>query len=153
MRKIYISFLFVIFLVLTAQHKAAAQCTPGAPLTFTNSSAVAIPTGPGVITSTITVSGAPAYLYDLNVQTFIQHTFASDLDITIQSPSGKVVTLTTDNGAGNDDVFNGTVWDDNANPGGQVPYTTNNGVVTDHSFTNLTVAAPRTGRASRRFCR
>ncbi|MBL0336251.1 MAG: proprotein convertase P-domain-containing protein [Chitinophagaceae bacterium] len=142
MRKIYISFLFVIFLVLTAQHKAAAQCTPGAPLTFTNSSAVAIPTGPGVITSTITVSGAPAYLYDLNVQTFIQHTFASDLDITIQSPSGKVVTLTTDNGAGNDDVFNGTVWDDNANPGGQVPYTTNNGVVTDHSFTNLTVATP-----------
>ena len=45
-----------------------------------------------------------------------------------------MVTLTTDNGAGNDNVFNGTKWDDDANPGGQVPYATNNGLVTDQTY-------------------
>jgi len=114
----------------------------GATSTFNQSTPVAIPTGPAVVSSTLVVSGAGPYLWDLNLQTFITHTFAADLDITLQSPAGTVVTLTTDNGAGNDDVFNGTVWDDQANPGGQVPYTTNNGLVTDHAYVNLTVATP-----------
>ena len=73
--------------------------------------------------------------------TFIRHTFAADLDITLTSPQGTVVTLTTDNGAGNDSIFNGTVWDDQANPGGQVPYVTNSGLATDHPYVNLTPAA------------
>jgi subtilisin-like proprotein convertase family protein len=109
---------------------------------FANTTPVAIPTGPAVVTSTITVSGAGAYLWDLDLTTFITHTFAADLDITIASPAGTVVTLTTDNGAGNDNVFNGTLWDDDANPAGQVPYTTNNGLATDHAYTNLTLASP-----------
>ena len=109
---------------------------------FTNATPVAIPTGPAVVTSTISVSGAQTYLWDVDVTTFITHTFAADLDITIQSPAGTVVTLTTDNGAGNDNVFNGTVWDDSANPLGQVPYTSNNGMVTDHAYVNLTPASP-----------
>jgi uncharacterized repeat protein (TIGR01451 family) len=109
---------------------------------FTNATPVAIPTGPAVVTSTIVVSGAGTYLYDLDVLTHIQHTFSADLDITITSPAGTVVTLTTDNGGSNDDVFNGTLWDDDANPGGQVPYTTNDGLVTDQTYANLTVATP-----------
>ncbi|MGB4844150.1 MAG: zinc-dependent metalloprotease family protein, partial [Ferruginibacter sp.] len=120
----------------------SGPCTPSVAQTFTNNTPVAIPTGPGVVTSTITVSGAPTFLYDLNMLTNITHTFNSDLDITIMSPSGTVVTLTSDNGAGNDNVFNGTLWDDNANPGGQVPYTTNNGLVTDQAYVNLTTATP-----------
>jgi uncharacterized repeat protein (TIGR01451 family) len=119
----------------------AAGCG-SATATFSNTTPVAIPTGPAVVTSTIVVSGAGTYLYDVNLLTHIQHTFAADLDITITSPAGTVVTLTTDNGAGNDDVFNGTVWDDSANPGGQVPYTTNNGLVTDQAYVNLTTATP-----------
>ena len=110
--------------------------------TATNSTPVVIPTGPAVVTSTIVVSGAGTAIQDVNLTTFIQHTFAADLDITITSPAGTVVTLTTDNGAGNDDVFNGTVWDDSANPGGQVPYTTNNGLVTDQAYVNLVTASP-----------
>jgi uncharacterized repeat protein (TIGR01451 family) len=109
---------------------------------FTNSTPVVIPTGPAVVTSTVVVSGAGSYLYDLNVTTFIQHTFSADLDITITSPAGTVVTLTTDNGGSNDDVFNGTVWDDQADPGGQVPYTADEGLVTDHTYANLTLASP-----------
>ena len=118
-----------------------AGCTPTAT-TFTNTTPVAVPTGPAVVTSTINVTGAGVYLWDLNVRTALPHTFAADLDITIQSPAGTVVTLTTDNGAGNDDVFNGTLWDDSANPSGQVPYTSNNGLVTDHPYAALTLASP-----------
>jgi len=121
-----------------------APCTLPPALNFTQSTPTAIPTGPGVVTSTLVVSGAPTYLYDLNLTTFITHSFAADLDITLQSPAGTVVTLTTDNGAGNDNVFNGTLWDDDANPAGQVPYTTNNGVTTDHAYVNLTTATPLT---------
>lgn len=121
---------------------------PSAPTntsaSFSNSTPVAIPTGPAVVTSTIVVSGAGTTLCDLNVTTFLSHTFSADLDVTVMSPAGTVVTLTTDNGAGNDDVFNGTVWDDDANPGGQVPYVTNNGVVTDNAYVNLTLASPLT---------
>jgi subtilisin-like proprotein convertase family protein len=97
--------------------------------------------GTPVVSSTINVAGAPTYITDINLTTFITHSFCSDLDITITSPAGTVVTLTTDNGGSLDNVFNGTVWDDSANPGGQVPYTTNNGVVTDHVYVNLVPAS------------
>jgi subtilisin-like proprotein convertase family protein len=133
-----------------AQSPAAVAVVPPAPgclatsTTFTNATPVAIPTGPAVVTSTIVVAGVGPYLWDVDLQTFITHTFAADLDITITSPAGTVVTLTTDNGAGNDNVFNGTLWDDQANPAGQVPYTTNNGIVTDNVYVNLTTATPLT---------
>ncbi len=83
------------------------------------------------VTSTINVSGMGSYLWDLDLTTFIQHTFAADLDITLTSPVGTTVTITTDNGGANDDVFNGTLWDDSAS----VP-------VTDNVFTNLVTATP-----------
>ncbi len=125
---------------LTLATLAAAPTTSVA--SFSNPTDVAIPTGPAVVSSSIVVAGAPTYLQDVNAQTFIAHTFAADLDVTVQSPAGTIVTLTSDNGAGNDNVFNGTVWDDDANPGGQVPYVTNNGVATDHAYVNLTAANP-----------
>jgi uncharacterized repeat protein (TIGR01451 family) len=122
----------------------AAPAACGATTTnFTNSTPVAISaTGTPVVTSTIVVSGVGPFLYDLDVTTFIQHTFSSDLDVTITSPAGTVVTLTTDNGSTFDDVFNGTVWDDNADPGTQVPYTADNNLVVEHTYANLTLASP-----------
>jgi subtilisin-like proprotein convertase family protein len=116
-------------------------CTTANP-SFTQATPTAIPTGPAVVTSTLVVSGAGSYLLDLDLVTNLTHTFAADLDITLQSPAGTVVTLTTDNGAGNDNVFNGTTWDGDANPAGQVPYVTNNGLATDHAYVNLTTATP-----------
>ena len=118
-------------------------CT-AATASFSNNTPVAISTGapPIVVSSTINVAGAGTYLFDVEVTTAITHTFAGDLDVTIQSPAGTVVTLTTDNGGTNDNVFNGTVWDDDANPAGQVPYTNNNGLVGDHAYVNLTLASP-----------
>ncbi|MGH2592957.1 MAG: proprotein convertase P-domain-containing protein [Anaerolineae bacterium] len=120
---------------------APPGCT-STPATFTNTTPVTIPTGPAVISSTLTVSGAGAYLLDLDLTTVISHTFAADLDITLASPQGTIVTLSTDNGGSNDNVFAGTLWDDNADPDGQVPYTSNNGLVTDQVYVNLTTASP-----------
>jgi subtilisin-like proprotein convertase family protein len=118
------------------------NCPSASTLSPANNTAVPIPTGPGIVTSTIDVSGAGPYLLDVNALTDISHTFSADLDVTLTSPAGTVVTLTTDNGAGNDDVFKGTTWDDSANPAGQVPYTTNDGLVTDQTYANLTTATP-----------
>lgn len=80
----------------------------------------------------INVSGAQPYVWDLDVTTFITHTACWDLDIRLISPAGTSVALTTDNGGSNDDVFNGTLWDDSVIA---VP-------VTDFGFSNGVTATP-----------
>ena len=85
-------------------------------LLFSNSTTTPIP-DVGTVTSTIVVSGASSFLFDLDVQTFLTHTFSADLDVTLTSPHGTVIKLTTDNGTSFDNVFNGTVWNDNAGGG------------------------------------
>jgi uncharacterized repeat protein (TIGR01451 family) len=80
---------------------------------FTDSPALPIADG-GSNIDTQDVSGVDPFLCDLNLTTGITHTFASDLDITLTSPGGTTVVISTDNGGSNDDVFNGTVWDDSA---------------------------------------
>ncbi len=95
---------------------------------------------PNVNVSTITVAGVDPYLWDVNVTTSILHSFVGDLDITLTSPGGTSVTLTTDNGAGNNDCYNGTVWDDQADPGNVAPYLAANSMLaTDTTYTNLVV--------------
>ncbi|OWY25213.1 T9SS C-terminal target domain-containing protein [Sphingobacteriales bacterium UPWRP_1] len=80
------------------------------------------------------------------MSTFITHTFNSDLDITLTSPAGTVVTITTDNGSSFDNVFNGTLWDDDADPGNPAPFAAAtaaaNNVVTDRLYSNLVTATP-----------
>jgi hypothetical protein len=83
--------------------------------------------------STLTVSGVDPFLCDLDLTTFITHTFASDLDIRITSPMGTIVVVSTDNGSSFDNVYNGTVWDDQqATP------------CTDWLYVNLVTAGPLT---------
>ena len=88
-----------------------------------------------------TRSLAPGYLWDLNVHTLLRHSFAGDLDVTVRSPLGTVVTLTSDNGAGADNVFNGTTWDDSADPTNVAPFPGDtfaaSKLVTDALYTNL----------------
>lgn len=127
-------------ITIIPESTSSFDCNPLPVIEFSNTTPLSIPTGPAIVSNTIMVSGAPEFIMDINLRTFIVHTFAADLDITVRSPQGTVVTLTTDNGAGNDNVFNGTLWDDSANPGGQVPYTTNSGLVTDHPYVNLVTA-------------
>lgn len=105
-----------------------------------NNVPTSLPGGIATTNSTISVSGAAPYVFDVNLTTFITHTFAGDLDITLISPAGTQVTITTDNGEGANDVFNGTRWDDQVDPGSQVPYgATNPNLVTDRTFANNVV--------------
>lgn len=82
-------------------------------------------------TSTIVVAGLEDYITDVNVTTFITHSFGADLDVTLTSPSGTTAVLTTDNGSSFDNIFNGTIWDDSADD-----------LVGDHIYTNLVLASP-----------
>jgi subtilisin-like proprotein convertase family protein len=81
-------------------------------------------------TSILNVAGQSGQILDLDLTTFITHTFNGDLDITLQSPSGTLVVVSTDNGSAADDVFNGTLWDDQANI-----------APTDYVYSNLVTAA------------
>ncbi|MFN0213040.1 MAG: proprotein convertase P-domain-containing protein, partial [Saprospiraceae bacterium] len=68
-------------------------------------------TGGTIFNNTVAGVGATAIL--ASVQINLTHTFDSDLDITLHSPSGQILELSTDNGAGNDNYTN-TVFCDNA---------------------------------------
>jgi subtilisin-like proprotein convertase family protein len=80
---------------------------------------------------TCVVSGLGTFLWDVDLNTTITHTACGDIDMTLTSPSGTKVVITTDNGGTNDDVFNGTTWNDNISD-----------TVADHNFTNLVTATP-----------
>jgi subtilisin-like proprotein convertase family protein len=128
------------------------QSLPAAPppvsaSSYTESPGTAISAvGTPVITSTIDTVGEGAYLGDVDVTTNILHTMPSDLQIALTSPAGTTVFLTTGvfaPGFGvEDNVWAGTLWNDDANPGGQVPYTTNAGLASDHPYANSVLASP-----------
>ena len=108
--------------------------------TAANNVPTTLPGGIATTNSSITVSGAAPYLFDLNLRTFLSHTYPADLDITLISPQNTVVTITTDNAGTNDNAFNGTLWDDQADKGSQIPYGGNNpNLVTDHSYSSNVV--------------
>ncbi|RKE99021.1 putative secreted protein (Por secretion system target) [Ichthyenterobacterium magnum] len=92
-------------------------------VTPSNSTPVAI-NNTGDFTSTINIaSGGP--ITDVNATINITHTWDADLDITLTSPQGTIVELTSDNGDDGDDYIN-TVFDQQAaNPitGGTAPFT------------------------------
>jgi len=121
---------------------------PGCPSTtteFKNMGIQEISAGaPSIVTSIMPVTGADPFLWDLDVTTFIKHSNCEDLDVTITSPAGTVVTLTSDNGGGSDNCYYGTRWDDSANPGGPAPYSDNDGVVSDTTFLDGVAGSPLT---------
>ncbi len=127
------------------------NCVPSQATTFSNHNPVAIPDAvgltPGQATSTINVAGLTGKVYDIDVTTKIPHTAPVDLHITLTSPGGKIIDLSVFNGfeavTGHAvNAFDGTVWDDSANPGGLSTASTNDGLVTDHKFVSGTVATP-----------
>jgi subtilisin-like proprotein convertase family protein len=97
---------------------------------WTSSPNIAIPDN-STVTDSINVSGMGTALSKVVLYTELMHTWSSDLDVTLTSPAGTVVTVTTDNANDLDDVYNGTVWDPSATD-----------TVTDHVYTNLVVATP-----------
>ncbi len=125
------------------------NCVASQPASFSNPLDVTIPDAspdvtipPVPVTSTINVSGLTGAVYDIDVVTKIPHTAPGDLSITLTSPSGKIIELSVSNAAAAAAAFNGTVWDDDADPDGEAPYTTNDGLVTDHNYVAGALASP-----------
>jgi subtilisin-like proprotein convertase family protein len=80
-------------------------------------------TGGTIFNNTVAGVGATAALASVTIN--LNHTFDSDLDITLHSPIGQIIELTTDNGAGNDNYTN-TVFCDAATTSitaGAAPFT------------------------------
>ena len=68
----------------------------------------------GTVTSSIEIDEAAASIWAVNVKTRIKHTSNAHLDITLTSPAGTSVVLSTDNGSVWDNLFDGTIWHDQA---------------------------------------
>lgn len=117
------------------------NCAPSTATTFATQVAVPIPDEASA-SSPITVSGLSGKVYDIDVTTNIAHTDPGDLLIALVSPTGKRVELSLGNGAGTVNVFAGTTWDDDANPGGSVTTAPNEGLVADHTYSAGVVATP-----------
>jgi MYXO-CTERM domain-containing protein len=134
--------------VLTVASAGSAEAPPAPPLVCEAPTPATFDGTTGALTDddlstyTVTVSGQPARIWDVDLGLSIQHTFSGDLDITLTSPEGTTVVITSDNGASSDNVFDGTLFDDQADPDGQVPYTTNAGLAGDHPYLNNQVATP-----------
>jgi subtilisin-like proprotein convertase family protein len=111
-----------------------AAPSPSAPASFAGTTgAIADDNGLENLTFfTATVSGVGTYLWDLDLTTLLSHTYSSDIDMTITSPAGTTITVTTDNGnTGLDNVYNGTLWDENVTD-----------TAVDHVYTDQVLATP-----------
>lgn len=107
------------------------------PLVVSNTTPIPVPDNNATgATSPVTLVGVTGRVWRVDAVTNMQHTFPADLDVTLTSPSGTVQTLTTDNGASNDNVFAGTAF--TALAGATNPP----GPVSDTVFANLLAESP-----------
>lgn len=88
----------------------------GVCTTYTSTNVpTAIPTGPGIVTSTLTIPGNPV-IDTITVGVDLTHNFMQDLDVQLTSPEGSTVSLFSDIGsatAGSQTAMN-VVFDDDA---------------------------------------
>ncbi|HTF90738.1 MAG TPA: proprotein convertase P-domain-containing protein [Planctomycetota bacterium] len=86
--------------------------TPGSTVTKASiATPIAIP-DVSTIADAVVISGLGTQVFDVDLTLAITHTYAADLDITLTSPAGTIANVTMDNGGANDNVFNGTLFDD-----------------------------------------
>ena len=119
--------------------QGVANCDVRAPAVFSSTTQVPI-AGRG--SSSIWVDGLPQRFLDVDITTNISHPLPGNLIIRVSGPAQSSAILSVHNGGAAANAFNGTVWDDQANPGGVAPYAVNDGLVTDHNFVNGVVATP-----------
>src|SRR5262245_9966863 len=113
---------------------AAAPPIPGLTTTQITSPDADLPIPDGGSLISLLDVDLPGVVVDVDLALDVTHPQPDQLDIYLVSPSGTTITLTTDNGAGNDDVFAGTVFDDQASGTPSAPNVRNftyvNGVAT-----------------------
>ena len=98
-------------------HPGVAE-TPNCTTYTSTSAAVAIPEVAGAAQMTLTVPGMPR-IEDLDVSVEIQHSFMSDLDVSLTTPDGHTIALFDDVGSGGVPIYdrlNITLDDEAARP-------------------------------------
>jgi cysteine-rich repeat protein len=110
-----IALVVAVFLTLSAPADAAAPAVAGLTTrAFTGlTDPLVIPDNSSVV-SLINVTDFAGTVVDVDVAVDISHTSTNQLDIFLISPSGTTVTLTTDNGGFNENVFSPVTFDDQA---------------------------------------
>lgn len=91
---------------------------------FGSSAGLPIPdvTEGGAVSSTVVVSGMPGRIGRVRLQTSFSHPSPGQLQITLESPSGKVVTISNQRGGSITSAFQNVLWDDRADPGNPLPF-------------------------------
>jgi len=100
--------------VLASDARATAPAFPGVITTTLPSSDEDLPIPDNGSLVTVLPSELAGVVVDVDVTLDITHPTADQLDVYLVAPSGRTVTLTTDNGQQNDDVFADTTFDDQA---------------------------------------
>src|SRR5262245_3671924 len=101
-------------LLLASVAGATAPAFPGVITTTLTSPDADLPIPDNASLVTVLTSDLPGVVVDVDVTLDITHTTSDQLDIYLIGPSGRTITLSTDNGGQNDDVFAGTTFDDQA---------------------------------------
>jgi cysteine-rich repeat protein len=115
MRRLRICAMLLAGAGLAAGAQAAAPPLPGLATVTIVSPETDLPVpDAGSLVSLLTVDGVPGVVVDVDVTLDIAHPQSDQLDVFLVAPSGRTVTLTTDNGGANDDVFAGVTFDDQA---------------------------------------
>ena len=128
--------LTLALLTLASTAHAAAPPLPGLTVTtYPNTEgAVPIPDNASLV-SILSVPDAVGAVVDVDVAVDIAHTSSGQLRLSLISPGGTTVALTTNNGGANDDVYANAVFDDQA--AATTPGTTSARNVRNITFTNL----------------
>src|SRR5262249_39580579 len=104
----------VAALLLASDAGATAPAFPGVITTTLTSPDTDLPIPDSNSLVTLITSDLPGVVLDVDVTLDITHPTSDQLDVYLVSPSGTTITLTTDNGGQNDDVFAGVTFDDQA---------------------------------------
>jgi cysteine-rich repeat protein len=123
-------------LLTVSEVQATAPSLPGIVTVSLPSPDIDIPIPDnGSIVSVLNFTGGGTVV-DVDVSLDITHPRAQDLDIYLVAPSGRTITLTTDNGGDFANVFAGTTFDD------QAPGTPSAANVRNFVFADLTPTGP-----------
>jgi cysteine-rich repeat protein len=101
-------------LLLAGDADATAPAFPGVITTTLTSADTDLPIPDNASLVTVLTSELAGVVIDVDVTLDLTHGTSDQLDVYLVGPSGRTVTLTTDNGGQNDDVFAGTTFDDQA---------------------------------------
>src|SRR5262245_8271104 len=115
---------------------AAAPPIPGLTTTQITSPDADLPIPDGGSLISLLDVDLPGVVVDVDLALDVTHPQPDQLDIYLVSPTGTTVTLTTDNGGGNDDVFHPVTFDDQADGTPSAPN------VRNFTYVNLVPTGP-----------